>query len=255
MEQRFIPPFIFIFVFLGSFVILLGMMPTGLIYSGKQYTSPEDKENWVGLYLQASNATKSIILNNTLTMYYYDFDIGGRNLRLQVHNTNPPYTNLKVILSHRYGFLLMGNENMDWHNEKDENEGSEIYQDWFDEDYAEFQRLNYYIYCLGQGGFPLFGYSSAFHVQTSLSFNTTTYSKPSEAWIDDALYMFIGIDFDQTNTSINAWEIIGKLLTFQKVEVFGTDQQTQQMNQIMSLGILGTIIVMAVIVIIELIPF
>jgi len=51
-------------------------------------------------------------------------------------------------------------------------------------------------------------------LEVYFAFNTTKYSKPSEAWDHDELYALIGINFDQRNTTFNAWNLIGALLFF-----------------------------------------
>jgi len=66
----------------------------------------------------------------------------------------------------------------------------------------------------------------AFNIRTTevqmrvyFGFNTTKYSKPSEAYYDDGLSCLYGIGFDQINTSTNAWNLIGSLLFFQMPDV------------------------------------
>jgi hypothetical protein len=46
-----------------------------------------------------------------------------------------------------------------------------------------------------------------------LQYNTTTYSSFTEAWENDALTIILFADFDERNTSINAFTLIGMLFT------------------------------------------
>lgn len=50
-------------------------------------------------------------------------------------------------------------------------------------------------------------------------FNTTDYTNPYDALMSDDLRILFAIGFDQVNTSINAWNIIGGLLFFQMPDV------------------------------------
>ncbi len=46
-------------------------------------------------------------------------------------------------------------------------------------------------------------------------FNETLYSSPSDAWTNNALRILFAIEFDQTNTTVNAWSLISMMLFFQ----------------------------------------
>lgn len=55
-----------------------------------------------------------------------------------------------------------------------------------------------------------------------MEFNTTTYSKPSDALHDNAIKCLIGIGLDQINTSFNVFSIISMLLWFEFPDVHWT---------------------------------
>ena len=50
-------------------------------------------------------------------------------------------------------------------------------------------------------------------------FNTTKYLVPSTAWENGELYMLQAFGFDQMNSSVNAWNLIGAVLFFQMPEI------------------------------------
>lgn len=52
-----------------------------------------------------------------------------------------------------------------------------------------------------------------------MEYNTTTYSKPSDALRDNAMKCLLGISIDQINTSFNAFSIISMLLWFEFPDV------------------------------------
>mgnify|MGYP000185597529 CR=1 FL=1 len=83
----------------------------------------------------------------------------------------------------------------------------ELDSDW--DQYAnEHGILKYSMYYEGGPKFDLY-----------ISFNTTKYSKPSEAWQYNELYILMGIGFDQTVTTMNAWNVISALLFFKMPDI------------------------------------
>jgi len=50
-------------------------------------------------------------------------------------------------------------------------------------------------------------------------FNDTIYESLEEAWDYNGLAMFVGINFDQTKTGYNAWDLIAMLLFFQLPDI------------------------------------
>jgi hypothetical protein len=152
------------------------------------------------------------------------FSIGGRNLRLQANHNLP--TTPTLLLTHRYGLGLAWEEDLDWFNELGTLRSwhnlvgrSMIGTTELDVDYATFHHLNYTCKCLGFGSG-----SSAFSVTAWLYFDEGTYSSPSDAWASGALNLIVGIGFNEVAPgNFNVWAFIWDLLTFNTINVFGTN--------------------------------
>lgn len=241
---------IFAFVLLVAFAGIVSLIPTEFV-NAIDYPNPSDKvpESWNGIQIGGYNFTESwnITLINDET--YYDFDIGGRNLRLSLNKKilQPNY----IILYHRYGFGLLWTEAMDWFNTNNEDLGSTIYNTNFDETFEEFENLEFEVICLGKGSG-----SSYFKVISLLSFNTATYQTPSEAWTNDDLDILFGINAENTNYQKDIWYLISNLLTFNTLYVFGTtDVFAIILNGIFASFIYGCILIFATAIILEILPF
>lgn len=59
--------------------------------------------------------------------------------------------------------------------------------------------------------------SSRTTMKTFFSFDLSTYSDPLAAYLAGHLDMIVGINFNERNTQINAWSVIGSFLTFQLI--------------------------------------
>ncbi len=240
---------IFAFVLLIAFAGLITIIPAEFSNT-ITYNSPIEKipDTWNGIDIGGYNFTDS--WNTTMTnddVSYY-FDIGGRNLRFSTWTllTVPSH----VRLFHRYGFGLLFEEAMDWYSEN-EDLGSTIYKETFDEIYDELGNLEFEIVCLGLGSG-----SSYFKVIGLLSFNSTIYSTPTEAWTNDALNILFGINAENTNYQQDIWYLISNLLTFNTMYVFGTTEVFAViLNGILASIIYGAIVIFATAVILEVLPF
>lgn len=77
------------------------------------------------------------------------------------------------------------------------------------------ERLNYDY---ANGGLEELEYTVIFPDVTQMkmifTFNTTTYPSPGVAWGNSELYGLWGMNFDQTQSTFNAWDIIAMLLFF-----------------------------------------
>lgn len=70
----------------------------------------------------------------------------------------------------------------------------------------------------GNGTLPIFYLkSSRATIMAYLVYNQTAYAYPSLAYNAGNMVIVLGIDFNERNTQINAWTVIGALLTFQLI--------------------------------------
>jgi len=178
----------------------------------------------------------------------YYFDIGGRNLRFATNTLLTVPSHMRLF--HRYGFLTLWEEAMDWHTEQD-NLGSVVYTTNLDETYEEYEKLEFEVICLGLGSG-----SSYFKVIALLDFDIDTYVTPTNAWFNDDLDILIGITAEYSNYQKDIWYLISNLLAFNTFYVFGTTELFAViLNGIIASVIYGCAIIFATAVILEILPF
>jgi len=243
---------IFCFVLLISFAGIISLIPAEFVNT-IGYSNPADKvpETWNGIELGGYNFTAGNIWNITMTnndVSYY-FDIGGRNLRFATNTILFKPSHMRLF--HRYGFGLLWEEAMDWFNTDNEDLSSVIYTTILDETYEEYGNLEFEVICAGLGSG-----SSYFKVTSLLSFNTTDYDTPTEAWTNDDLDILIGINAENTNYQQDIWYLISNLLSFNTLYIFGTtDLFAVILNGIIAGFIYVCVIVFATAIILEVLPF
>jgi len=257
MDGRIAAIMVFCFIFLGSFVALLGLIPSDFAVASKEYSSLAEQvpDYWNGVNLMQYNLTDA--WNYTLTYPTstpVDFDTGGRNLKLVIDAITAPYV---LGLDHMYGWNLLWAEAMDWYNRNgvlksyQEAGFARISTNEIDEDYEDNGDMQFTVKCLGLGQG-----SSTFQVMVFFSFNTTTYDTPSAAWFNDDLQILVGITLDNTNSALDAWALITGLLTFNTVEVFGNSgPEALAMNVILALPFWACIAIVAAVFLFEVLPF
>jgi len=241
---------VFAFILLVAFAGIISLIPTEFA-NAIDYPNPAEKvpETWNGVQLGGYNFTEiwNITMTNDDVSYY--FDIGGMNLRFATNTLlfNPSH----IRLFHRYGFLLLWEEAMDWFTTDNEDLGSTVYTTNLDSVYEEYNTLEFEVICLGLGSG-----STYFKVTALFNFNTTTYETPTDAWANDDLDILFGIDPENTNYQKDIWYLISNLLTFNTLYVFGsTELFAIILNGILASIVYGCIIIFATAVILEVIPF
>jgi len=85
--------------------------------------------------------------------------------------------------------------------------------------------------------------------QCYLAYNETAYSSYLEAYNNDALWIFFGMNFDDVNTSYNAWDLIGMLLFFQLPDIHWI------INALLAIPIWVSVAYLCYVLIIKIIPF
>jgi len=242
---------IFSFILLIAFAGLISIIPAE--YNNTiTYGNPLNKvpNTWNGIELGGYNFTESYNTTLTITIGGETFDIGGRNLLLDLLCTTVPYRR-ELQLQHQYGFGLLWKESMDWYNADNENKGSLITYSIFNEDFEEFENLEYEVICLGLGSG-----SSYFKITSLLSFNITLYETPEEAWNNDDLDILFGINPENTNYQQDIWYLISNVLTFNTYYVFGTTELFAIiLNGIIASFVYANIIIFATAIILEVLPF
>jgi len=251
---------IFSFILLIAFAGLISIIPAEL-NNTITYGSQADKvpDSWYGISLGRYNFTEVKNYTLTLTDDLKAFDIGGRNLLLEWDISDIIYTR-DLRLYHRYGlFYILGQkEAMDWYNDNNFNLGSLISYINLNDNYNDFgiienktAFLDFEVICLGLGSG-----STYFKVTSILSFNSTAYTTPEEAWNSEDLNILIGIGAENANYQQDIWFLISNLLAFNTLYVFGTTELFAViLNGIIASFVYVNIIIFATAIILEVLPF
>jgi len=209
METPPLKPFLFIITFLGVFGLLVGTIPAGFLVETPEYREQQVSEYFEAIDVQYFAETWEHTLNATggtdagAGWYFIDIDIGNRDFDMWYKKANNPP--LKLYFVHRYTWLIFPvSHKMRWLNYQGITRGTELEATELDSDVSD---PTYTVEC------------SHFYVKTFFAYNDTLYSNPTEAWNASELNMLVAIDFDQQQTGMNAWNLIGMILFFQMPDV------------------------------------
>lgn len=199
--------------FLGVVVLLIAFIPNQFYTaSGARNVNVPDVFEGIDIYSFAES--KMIGLNETggsiwwadSNYYHVDIDIGSRNFDLYYKRANKTNLNLFVIHIWYEWIFIPYDHRLTWYNYQGIEKGDYLLVSYLEED-GEDGKARYNIEC------------SHFRAYSQLAYNNTLYSSFEDAWNNHGLYAFFGIDFDQVNTSYNAFALLGMLLFWQLPEV------------------------------------
>lgn len=197
--------------FLGVVVILMSTIPTEFLIDHEDYytvTVPEYFEpmeiynfvsSWTGT---VDNETYS---NTWLGTSYFvqDLDDGGGDFGGWELEFWSDYDDDTLFFLHvETWFIFSFRHPLEWLREDQYSLGDYISATELNATYQTYDRLEFVSSC------------EHFQVFAFFDFNQTTYDDPLDAWEQDELYIFVGMQYDQTDTTYSAWEIIAMLLTF-----------------------------------------
>jgi len=193
---------IFIVTFLSSFILLLGIMPSGFSYSGKSYSNYTYPD-----YFDKSDVEHiAFFENGTLTR-------GVTPLTLDFN----PDVNMKF-----YIFWFVIGDNIQFQH---------ITWEWFIFHTAHYMDIEEAGLALSKNE-TLSNWESDFNasilypvecnhvtVKVWLTDSNSSRNDIGEAWDDGEIDVSMGFGFDDIRTTFNAWDIVGRLLMFQAVEI------------------------------------
>jgi hypothetical protein len=208
--------------FLSVFFLLTASMPSGLIANPQQ-----GKEVNVPTYFEAIEIQKyaqTYSVNLTSDQYTDNFDLGGWRFEWW----SDAFTDLgsppSFIVLTRYDswwIFYWYAETGRWYEKA---KGTEV------DGYGQIALSTRTCYYITKETLDTYydaeNHVAKFTIQFAVTqfdiffaFNTSAYSKPSEAWNNNDLHALIGINFDKTNTTFNAWNLIGAILFFQMPDI------------------------------------
>lgn len=197
--------------FLSTFFILVAMIPSNLMTaaSGKVVAVPEYFESVdVQSFAQLYNFTAAFGVQDPKYFYEY-FTLGGWNMRygmIKGYALTPD----KLEISHYASWWVFKWEFhlFDFYDSRGYNHGDQLSPQELDSAWD------------GNSSLIMFNIQSdQAKMKMYIAYNQTEFTKPSEAFYDGTLWILVAIGFDQVNTSINAWNLIGAILFFQMPNV------------------------------------
>ena len=200
--------------FLGILVLLLALIPFQFYVSGEhREVNVPDVFEAIDIYYYAE--TKSFYMNETGgkefgNEYIVEIDLG--NWDIDFHYALANASRLSCSLLHkRYEWIIIpAFHHLTWYNTQGMKRGQDFPYESGTHLYVEDIEED------GSGGEAHYN-AKCSHTQYKVIFayNSTLYSSFEEAWDYHGLAVFFGVEFDQVNTSYNAWNIVSMLLFFQ----------------------------------------
>ena len=198
---------IIVITFLSTFFIVTSFIPSGF-----KYVIPENREVDVPQYFEAIDvqsfgSTEYFTLNYSLDNYH--FTIGGYDLMLFIGY--PFGSEIRIDHFHYWWIFQYGFHSMKWYDADGLHVSYEhpLYHEILpisaldDHEYGE----RYTMKCEHFQSIVVFGY------------NQTAYDSHVEAFQDEALTIFFGVEFDQLQTTYNVWNLVAMILFFQMPNV------------------------------------
>lgn len=230
--------------FLSLFAVLTVMIPPQFFaesYEGRELSVPEYFE---GIDFQYFAETWNYQMNETggysvLEMYHVDIGdagtIGGHKVQLVYSEANRTHHDIRVTHIYYQWVIFPADHDMEFLFQG-ASRGTTLTATELNSDIGNGQ-ATYSVQCE--------------HVLLRMSFgyNTTTYDDVTTAWNHHDVYVFVGIDFDQVNTTLNAWSIIGMILFFQMPDVHVA------INMVIAIPLWICIAYLAYVLILKAIPF
>jgi len=195
--------------FITALILLVIWIPSGFLIASptERQIEPPDYFEAIDLEYFSDNWNQTLDDSGnhwaigSIDYWDYDFTLGGYYFRLRdTENAGNPY---RIWLYHydMFWIFIINIHECEWINNEGLSRGDYLTPTILDLDYTE-GNIKYSLKCDHMTMMGFFG------------FNETTYSSPSEAWENDDLRVLFAIEFDQVNTSINAWSIIAGVLFF-----------------------------------------
>ncbi len=200
--------------FIALTVLFIGIIPTDFFESTYTGLTVEVPEVFEAVDIQEFADVDTFIMNETGGYdkgdYYMmelkddesDEWLGGHDLDFWYKD--PDKAPLDLYINHWYAkmVILLQADALEWKSGEGVNRGTKLSADELNTDYAG-EDLRYTARC------------AHLILKVFFAFNDTTYDTPSQAWEASELNVLVGINFDQTATSYNAFALITMLLFFQ----------------------------------------
>lgn len=232
--------------FLSTFFIIVAMIPSDFVTESQEYTpSPVSvPEYFEAVDVQSFAETKNINLTDaSLTEH---FTLGGWNVEFEYWHA---YKGFSCRTYSSWWIFNWDFDNFHWYD-VDGIERSEYFTFLVqDREMCYLESIDQLYENYGNKGLKWNLKNDHTQFVLYFGFNETKYNSPSEALSNDDLHVYIGVNFDKVNTTFNAWNLIGALLTFQLPNVHPA------INMLISIPIWVLIAYLIYVLILKAIPF
>lgn len=199
--------------FMGIFVFLAMMIPTDF-FTFSPEREVETPEHFEAVDIQFFAETENFTVIYGGYLFDREFTIGGWNIFFQ--SVKPyalvPDGDTRSYAYDSWWFFKWDYDTFDWFDESGINYGGkltfpELDSIWNQQEEKENQTMKFITK------------SEKCQITVFFGWNTTAYSKPSDALIADEMEVLYAVGMDKVNTSTNVWNIIGMLVFFQIPDV------------------------------------
>lgn len=209
--------FVFVLVFLFTFPFILTIVPSEFIGSvdESEMSYYEDvPDNWVGDQIAGWDEEFSAYNNVTVEKDWveHDFKVGEHDIEIMWAEWDAMEDPLYFVHEVKWGFFTV------YHDFTESPVKKSVVMEGL-EDYATPQTSRLVLNCQKTGAGA---HSYTWYV--SITYNETKFESLDEAYegtvsYDPELRIFVGLGWNATIGSVNAWNVVGQLLTFQTPEV------------------------------------
>ena len=209
---------IVVITFLSTFFIITAMIPSGFLQTAPEGRTVDVPEYFEGIDIQSYADTYVINLTVTDFIEYDEFSFGGWEMKYT--DWNPPDCLIWIRTQAKWWVFRWDFQYFKWYDK----EGVEQSESTWIGEYHEKQAISYDALDeayenFGKEGLRWILKNIYTQMVVYVGFNMTKYSKPSDALNNGELSLLLCMNFDKTNTSYNAWNLVGAILFFQMPDV------------------------------------
>jgi hypothetical protein len=204
--------------FLSTFFILVATIPPGLVPSTQEGRIVSVPEYFEGIDLQYFAQTYCVNLTNPTGVESYEFDFGGKHMEVW-DSAGDKW--IGIFTESHWWVFKWEQDSFHW-RDKDGVDRSVRSVYWYAQQinwFMSYQVLDDAYASFGKDGLKWNLKNDHAEMTVYVGWNQTKYAKPSDALNGGELSLLLCMNFDQINTTFNAWNIIGSILFFQMPNV------------------------------------
>ena len=240
---------VFVVSFLSCFYFLVNMMPAYFVDQSLDYPGYNVPEYFEAVDMQNYRYSRNFTIQRS-GGWEHEFNLGGKNIKFFVYSLDYDkfgFQTFDIFLQFGDFRLTYNWKGMDWYNKNGIKVSEQPLGEWsypvidiedVDANYDNRSKVSEFTVK-----------NEVLTIKVFLAFNTTKYSKPSEAYHNNELSILVCMGFDQVQTTTNAWNLISQILFFKMPNVHPL------INALIAVPIWAAIAWLATTFILKFIPF